>query len=170
MPLLNSAPAVGFDQPFEMLEACHERVHRSLGLLMRIEQHLQTNGPDLQAREAAGDVLRYFDLAAPHHHEDEERHVLPRLRSAGMTELADRLLADHQEMHANWIALRQGLLALRHHGTLPDTQQWADFVSKYQEHIALEEGIAYPAIGPQLSPDELCAIGAEMAARRQSLG
>ena len=30
MSLLTSSPAVGFDQPFEMLDACHERLERSL--------------------------------------------------------------------------------------------------------------------------------------------
>ena len=29
------APGTGFDQPFEMLEACHERVQRMLALLAR---------------------------------------------------------------------------------------------------------------------------------------
>ena len=28
---LVAAPAAGFEQPFDMLEACHERVHRMLG-------------------------------------------------------------------------------------------------------------------------------------------
>ena len=27
-----SSPAAGFDEPFAMLDACHERVRRSLGL------------------------------------------------------------------------------------------------------------------------------------------
>ena len=66
MKTLNSSPAVGFDQPFEMLEACHERVERSLGLLLRLAEHLVSHGADEQARDAARDVLRYFDLAAPH--------------------------------------------------------------------------------------------------------
>ena len=30
------APAVGFEQPFEMLLACHDRVRRSLALLGRL--------------------------------------------------------------------------------------------------------------------------------------
>lgn len=44
MNLLNSAPAVGFDQPYEMLEACHERVERSLNLLLRLGAHLRARG------------------------------------------------------------------------------------------------------------------------------
>lgn len=39
--------------------------------------------------------------AGPAHHEDEERHVLPRLRATGAQALADRLAADHAEMTAS---------------------------------------------------------------------
>ena len=31
-----NTPAVGFEQPFAMLEACHERVERTLTLLSRL--------------------------------------------------------------------------------------------------------------------------------------
>ena len=72
-PLLHSGPAVGFDEPFEMLEACHERVQRSLALLARLIAHVDAHGHDEKSRSAAHDVLRYFELAAPHHHEDEEQ-------------------------------------------------------------------------------------------------
>lgn len=166
MTLLNSAPAVGFDQPFELLQACHDRVHRTLGLLLRLGEHLQVVGPDQQARDAAADVMRYFDVAAPHHHQDEERHVLPRLRSAGLSEVADRLEADHQEMHLAWLDLRTGLEALHRLGESPDTGTWKSFVSTYQTHIELEEEVAYPTFGRRLSADELTAMGTEMAARR----
>ena len=72
-------PGAGFDQPFEMLDACHDRVRRSLDLLARLRSYLRDKGCDDSARQAARDVLRYFDMAAPLHHEDEERHVFPPL-------------------------------------------------------------------------------------------
>ena len=95
-----------------MLLACHERVQRSLDLLLRLQAHVATQGADGQARDAARDVLRYFDLAGPQHHADEERHVLPRLRTAGLGALADRLAADHAEMERQWRALRPALAGL----------------------------------------------------------
>lgn len=98
---LYAGPAVGFEQPFEMLLACHERVQRSLDLLLRLQAHVARHGADDEARDAARDVLRYFDIAGPHHHQDEEQHVLPRLRAAGQAALAQRLAADHTEMTAS---------------------------------------------------------------------
>lgn len=171
MSLLNNAPAVGFDQPYEMLEACHERVERSLSLLLRLADHLRKLGPDGQARAAAGDVLRYFDIAAPHHHEDEERHVLPRLRALGQTMLAERIAAEHVRMQAAYQAMRPGLLALRDEALLPDEAQlasWPGFAALYRAHIALEEGDAYPASRAQTSPEALATMGAEMAQRRRA--
>lgn len=170
MNLLHNPPAVGFDQPFEMLEACHERVGRSLALLLRLADHLAQQGADAQARDAARDVLRYFDMAAPLHHEDEERHVLPRLRAAGRDDLADRIAADHRDMHAAYQALRPGLVALRDDGALPDAGGWAGFAALYRRHIELEEGSAYPLALDGADAAALAAMGAEMAGRRQAPG
>lgn len=180
MSLLNSAPAVGFDQPYEMLEACHERVERSLRLLLRLAEHLRRQGVDAQARDAARDLLRYFDIAAPHHHEDEERHVLPRLRALGRAALADRIAAEHVQMDAAYQALRPALLALRDAGLRPDAAAlagWPGFAALYRAHIALEEGDAYPASRAATAADSaestdstdwLARMGAEMAARRRA--
>ena len=58
-----SAPGVGFEQPFAMLQACHERVLRTLALLARLRTHVLQHGVDDDARQAARDVQRYFDIA-----------------------------------------------------------------------------------------------------------
>ncbi|HEY1128621.1 MAG TPA: hemerythrin domain-containing protein [Roseateles sp.] len=168
-PLLHAGPAVGFDQPFDMLLACHERVQRSLDLLLRLQAHAATQGADAQARDAARDVLRYFDLAGPKHHEDEERHVLPRLRAAGRTALADRLAADHAEMGRQWAVLRTALEALRDgHGPGPDAAACQAYADLYAGHMAAEEGEAFPTAAHQLDPATLAAMGAEMASRRRA--
>lgn len=168
MTLLNSSPAVGFDQPYEMLGACHDRVERSLALLLRLADHLGKIGADAQARDAARDVLRYFDIAAPHHHEDEERHVVPRLRALGQAALAERLLQEHRDMHAAYQRLRPGLLALRDAAEVPDTAHWPAFAALYRAHIELEESRIYPVTRDGLSAAQLAAMGDEMAGRRRA--
>src|SRR3954469_13803016 len=97
--------AAGFEQPFEMLRACHERVERMLALLQRLREHMRTQGADEQARQAARDVMRYFDTAAPQHHLDEELHVFPALLALGdevVSQLVRRLQQDHVQMEAQW--------------------------------------------------------------------
>jgi hemerythrin-like domain-containing protein len=177
LPGLHAAPAAGFDDPFAMLEGCHERVARMLGLLGRLETHLREQGADVQARQAAADVLRYFDIAAPAHHEDEERHVLPELRADGRPEwlaLAARLHDEHERMSTAWGALRPALAALAE-GRWPDTgaaqqdeafDRWRAFAALYDGHIEAEHGVAFPAAAARLDAGRRAAMGAEMAARR----
>lgn len=103
------APAAGFDAPFELLAGCHDRVRRTLALLKRLTDRVERQGADAQAQAAARDVLRYFDIAAPAHHEDEERHVLPLLETSADPALAAavaRLRRDHEVIRAAWQVLR----------------------------------------------------------------
>jgi hemerythrin-like domain-containing protein len=165
------APAAGFDAPFEMLEACHERVERSLRLLERLGEHLQRNGADAQAQDAARDILRYFDIAAPHHHEDEERHVLPALRASGHAVVADRIAADHAVMHTAWQQLRVQLQAVQA-GAANDAASaevqahWREFAALYRRHLELENATAFPVARAALDAQRLRAMGQEMARRR----
>lgn len=167
------AAAVGFDTPFEMLEACHERVQRSLDLLQRLIDYLHTHACDDSARQAARDVLRYFDIAAPLHHEDEELHVFPLLLERGTAEVAAivRLLqGDHVRMETHWKAAR-GLLQALAQGEIEcwsaqDEAVLARFAQGYDAHIRSEEDVVYPAARALLAPDALQAMGQEMRLRR----
>jgi hemerythrin-like domain-containing protein len=167
---LHPGPSAGFDAPFEMLEACHQRVHRMLGLLDRLASHLAQHGADDSARRAARDVMRYFDIAGPAHHEDEERHILPRLHALGHAELAERLRAEHVAMASAWAAVRADLHHVAEGQTpaeVPALQQrWGDYAQLYADHVRAEEQIAYPVVRSALAPADEQAIGHEMASRR----
>jgi hemerythrin-like domain-containing protein len=173
MSSLLSTAAPGFEQPFEMLQACHERVQRMLALLGRLREHLPGHGCDASARDAARDVMRYFDVAAPHHHQDEESHVFPRLLAAGdpkTVAVVQRLQQEHVQMEARWQAARQVLAAIAagELSALAPEQEAAldDFAGIYGAHIEAEEGIAYPAAAALIDPPALQAMGEEMMRRR----
>jgi hemerythrin-like domain-containing protein len=166
-------PAAGYEQPFEMLEACHERVHRMLKLLARLREHLRGHGADQNARDAARDVMRYFDQAAPHHHRDEELHVFPALLAQGEPDavaLVRRLQRDHLEMEARWQDARRVLAAVQAgevQGLAPPDDAALDaFASLYDGHIEAEEGIVYPAAVDLLDEPAQRAMGEEMMRRR----
>jgi hemerythrin-like domain-containing protein len=159
----------------EMLVACHERVQRSLDLLDRLQQHVRASGCDAQARSAARDVLRYFDLAAPLHHQDEELHVFPALLSGpdvALRQLAGALIADHRRMETAWAAAREVLVAIAQDaaGTLrisaAQTTALSDFAALYDLHIEREEALAYPAALARLSATDLQRMSQDMMARR----
>ena len=168
-------PAVGFEQPYAMLQACHERVQRSLDLLSRLLDHVEQKGHDAQTRTAAADVLRYFDLAAPLHHADEETHVFPLLLAQGDAALratVQQLQAEHRQMEALWAALRPPLLRWREAGASerPDAATRAaaaDFRLLYAGHIRQEEGLVFPAARAAMDDATQASMGAEMQARRR---
>lgn len=167
--VLHAGPAVGFDQPFEMLAACHDRVRRSLDLMQRLHAHVQQHGLDAQARDAAADVLRYFDRAGPAHHEDEERHVLPRLRTAGQPELADRLHAEHAQMTQVWDLLRKPLVKwARGEPALMDTDLLLCYTTLHGCHLAIEEAEAFATARTGADAETLSLMGEEMARRRRN--
>ncbi len=172
----HSAPAAGFEEPFEMLATCHDRVERMLALQKKLQQHLLDKGCDEPARQAARDVMRYFDLAAPLHHQDEELHVFPPLLAgpdAVLRELVQRLMQDHRQMEAGWVAARRTLQAIADRpdaGCLrltPDQTAALDqFAALYRQHLDDENNIAYPAARQALLPGAVAAMSEDMMQRR----
>jgi hemerythrin-like domain-containing protein len=175
LPGLRS-PSVGFEAPFEMLSACHERVERMLNLLARLRDHVATNGCDAQAATAAADVMRYFDLAAPQHHLDEERHVFPAvlaLQNGRLDLLVYRLRQEHLDMEKLWSQVRQALALVTHldaQNTAPfsDAEQVSmdALTAIYKDHILAEEDLVYPEAKRSLGADQLAAMSRDMVRRR----
>ncbi len=173
--LAHPAPQAGFEAPFEMLQACHERVQRSLALMARLQQHLRDVGCDDNARQAARDVLRYFDVAAPLHHQDEELHVFPPLllgADTALRTLVRQLMQDHRDMEAAWQQARAVLQAIADDTTGTRTLDAAEtttldqFAALYGQHIVHEEGLAYPAAQAALTAAAVQAMAQDMMARR----
>lgn len=169
------AAGVGFEQPFEMLDACHERVERMLRLLGKLRDHVKTHGADQQARDAARDVMRYFDQAGPHHHEDEERHVFPPLlaqRDPAVLAVVIRLQQDHREMAAMWALVRAALSALVEAGdqwsgfSAEDQQRFDAYDALYRRHLIDENGVVYPAARAVIRGEALEAMSVDMMTRR----
>jgi hemerythrin-like domain-containing protein len=170
---LTAPRAAGFDQPFEMLHACHERAHRMLALLGRLAGHVQGHGSDEQARQAATDVMRYFDQAAPQHHRDEELHVFPPLLDRGdaaVAALVTRLLQEHLQMEAGWATLRPVLRRIAQGEVTQlagaEAAAFDAYAALYARHITAEEDLTYPAALGMLDADALAEMGRDMARRR----
>ena len=168
-PLRGAGAIPDFDHPLEMLAACHDRIEDRCELLHRLAAHLAAQGCDQQASQAAASILRYFDTAGAHHHEDEERDLFPALiaKDAGASSaLVAALLADHAAMREAWLQLRVSLLRIADGaGTLEPTEA-ARFTTLYRAHIAREEAELLPLAQRVLDGDTIEALGAAMARRR----
>jgi hemerythrin-like domain-containing protein len=170
------APAAGFEAPFDMLGACHERVERMLGLLAKLQHHVRVRGWDESVASAARDVMRYFDLAAPLHHEDEERHVFPALLTGddvALRQVVQGLQREHRQMETAWAQAREVLAGVAQQPPASwarfspeDTVSLASFARLYDRHLREEDGLVYPAAQAALAPEALQAMSADMMRRR----
>lgn len=169
---LTSTASPGFEEPFGMLEACHQRIERTVALLERLRAHLHGHGADEQARQAARDVIRYFDLAAPEHHRDEERHVFPLLLAAGDEPMAAKvreLMDEHRQMDQGWVAARQVLQRVADGAgqlTAPDEAALDAFVRLYARHLRTEDEQVYPPARAAMPASALAAMSQDMMRRR----
>ena len=166
--LLPHAPAL--DEPLEMLEACHERIEAQLKTLERLAAYLPDHGADVQARQAASAILRYFELAGPNHHEDEERDLFPLLaqRAPDSQPLLTEIAIEHITLEGMWSRLREQLLAVNAgEAQALDVHLSQAFVQRYRAHIDHEEHQLLPLAHQLLSADELEQIGGTMSARRR---
>ena len=167
------SPDAGFDQPIEMWLACHQRVRRFAALLQRLRVHLQSAGADEEAQMSAASIRRYFNEAAPRHHEDEEVDLFPLLRErcgsddGAVVEALDRVEGEHLEMAAIWRGLDAALARIGAGTDVAlDEDAVAQFAAMYDRHIDAEETVLLPALRSFLREADWTAIGHSMAARR----
>jgi hemerythrin-like domain-containing protein len=166
---------VGFDDPLEMLLACHRRIERQLETLERLQAHIREHGVDADASLAAQSVLRYFAKAAEHHHEDEEKDLFPLLQEripageekARFNALREGLESDHDAVREQWARLRKPLEAIA--DGLPRSLAAAEvreFAAAYRRHIAAEEAALDELFERWIDESDRSALGRSMRARR----
>ena len=166
-----AAPGDGFD----VLDVCHRQTIFTLGKLAALVSALQCRGPDPEARALAAEIVDFFSTTAHDHHEDEERHVFPRLLAGGKPEhvqAVQRLQQDHGWLEEDWRELSPHLDAVA------AGQSWYDldllregvdvFIALSHEHIALEESLIYPEARKQSHVSGRVEMGREMSARRRA--
>jgi hemerythrin-like domain-containing protein len=123
-----------------------------LAAFERLLTQLDQRGLDAQAQDSARIILDFFSGPGHQHHADEERHIFPLLVAAGDTEMivhVRRLQQDHGWIEQDWLELSPHVEAIASgyngydlgllRAALPI------FTELYNEHIALEESLVYPA-------------------------
>jgi hemerythrin-like domain-containing protein len=171
--LPSSARAPSFDDPLEMIQACHEKILRQCDTLRKLGPHLKEQGCDEAAQQAAQGILRYFDTAGMFHHQDEELDLFPALRDcvntdqAHLQKLLERLLTEHIVMMSSWNELRAVLVELAGGiDSLLNSELTDRFIVCHTAHIEIEESELIPLAAQILSPHQLESLGRRMAQRR----
>lgn len=164
-------PAPGFDDPLGLLRACHERILGHCDTLERLVPHLRRQGADQDAQLAAARILRYFQVGAPLHHEDEESDLFPVLRArsgfpAIQHPVLENLVAQHRELDKLWIQLEAALQIIS--GGVPADLPVQSYVALTRAHIAVEEREIFPLAERYLDAAALATLSQAMQARRQT--
>jgi hemerythrin-like domain-containing protein len=173
--VLRKEPSLAdFEHPLQMLEACHARIRMQCKALGSLASHVRKHGCDGRAQQDASNVMRYFDGAGRHHHEDEEQDLFPRMVGAAegrnaerVALLVDQLRREHREMAEKWLHLRKSLELIANDGNVVlDATEVGHFCAVYRDHIAIEEKEMMPLAILLLGAQDLAAIGEAMAVRR----
>ena len=164
-----------FDDGFDALDVCHRQTLLTLGKLAALITRLRRHGCDATARELAAEIVTHFSTTARQHHEDEERHVFPRLLASDdpdLVQAVQRLQQDHGWLEQDWRELSPRLDAVAAGHTWFDLDALQEaatvFIALSNDHIALEESCIYPQARARLRDAERREMGREMAARRRN--
>ena len=159
---------------FEVLDACHRQTVAMIVRLSNLVSGLDHGGPDREAREAAEEIIQFFSQTARQHHEDEERHVFPRLLGCDDPETVQavlRLQQDHHWMDVDWRELSPALAAIAAGQGGYDVGALREgveiFTALTHDHISLEESCIYPQARERFGSAELQQAAREMAERRR---
>jgi len=178
MPVQIGQTAASFTNPLALLNDCHRRIERFLGILLRIADRDWRTALSAEERSALETALDYFQDAAPNHTADEEESLFPRLVEHATTEypMALALIAELEAGHDDADSAHQDIDRLGRewlrNGTLPASDSarllrlLRDLESFYRRHIAAEDTELFPLAGRMLEPEELAEVGREMRARR----
>ncbi len=150
---------------------CHGRIRKFVELAAKVAGAAAS---DLEIAEACAAVERYFERALPHHIEDEELSVVPRLRGlrADIDEALRTMEAQHEvhrplvdELLAASGSVRQAPRHTAHRERLRVAA--ARLAVEFEPHLELEERVVFPAIRDFLGADVQAQIRSEQRARRE---
>jgi hemerythrin-like domain-containing protein len=166
------AAAAATRSAFGVLDECHRRTLAALDKLEAIVEHIDDD-VDAQTRMLAAEVVRHFSTTVREHHEDEERHVFPKLLATAETEQTIlRLQQDHHWLEEDWRELEPHLDAIARGQNWYDVAFVRDGVTVFsalaRDHIEIEETCLYPEARAHTGAVEAEAMGREMAARRRA--
>ena len=170
--LFQTAP--DFDQPIAVLKHCHDKIRKQLATMQKLLPHLAEFGADLDAKQGASAVLKYFDEAAPKHHADEEEDLLPMLQKVAIADdaqtlnrLLPEILEEHQQMDGLWNTLAAQLRQIASGSSAAlsatDVQQ---FATLYGAHMEKEEGHIAPMAKRIFNAEQMATLGRAMKQRR----
>lgn len=165
--------SISATQVFEFLDATHVTLGRHLQSLMGMADQFRDAALTTSQMSELKIICRFFDQDARQHHLDEELHIFPPLlqsKDGQLQHTVKQLQQDHGWLEENWLELQP----LIEQAMMGNSYIWEEldhalkvFHALYQDHMMLEERIAYPSAKAQAIKWDGEGIGREMASRRK---
>lgn len=164
-----------FERPLDLLISCHNKILHFSSALLKLSTALKQDGWSDSYAASAEQIRRYFNVAGPEHHLDEELHLFPaiialapELKQAQSSELLQRihqLIKEHVESDALWETLDRMLEERTENFAKLDTLA-SQFEEAMREHAEIENEIIFPYAKAHISDTEFKKMGADIAKRR----
>jgi hemerythrin-like domain-containing protein len=129
----------------EELQALSEDHHNALVIALRCRR-LAAGNFDVDRAKFWASVLEFYALQIVPHFEVEETYLLPALRALGETEMAERILDEHERLRA--------MIS----DAVPDDAALDSFGQLLDDHIRYEERIVFEATQDRMAPECLAEI------------
>ncbi len=166
---------VSFEAPIDLLLSCHEKILHFSSTLVELSTVLEKEGWSNELTTTSDQIRRYFNIASPEHHLDEEHHLFPAIialdpeltqpESIEILQLLNRLIKEHVESDAQWQSLNK-MLEEKTEDFEALKKLSLQFKNNMHEHAAIENEHIFPYAKAHISEKELKKIGLEIAERR----
>ncbi|MDX2503695.1 MAG: hemerythrin domain-containing protein [Gammaproteobacteria bacterium] len=167
--------SAAFERPLDLLSSCHEKILHFSSALLKLSTTLKCEGWSGNLVTSAEQISRYFNIAGPEHHKDEEMHLFPAIialdpeftkpETAELVQLINRLIKEHVESDVLWASLNSMLQE--------KTEDFANlyrlagqFEAEMRRHVIIENEQIFPFAKAHISATEFKKMGAAIAQRR----
>jgi pyridoxamine 5'-phosphate oxidase len=169
-----ASPFPESNDPLAVFTLCHKRIRKQCGNLEALAQDLTRFHVDNTARNRAAMIVRFFDVDAREHHEDEDMVFFPRLLAldidtsakAELGPLLDILSKDHNTLRDVWRSLRQSLLGIVDGKSASTNIDVTTFIALHQHHMHNEDSSVLPFARRHFDDDALEELRSAIMARR----
>lgn len=175
--LLNKVPkqkshGASFEDPLGLLTSCHDKIIHFSSTLYKLSTLLRQDGWSEELSTTAKNIRRYFNIAGPEHHLDEEQHLFPAIIAYDLKSehqeiitLINQMIKDHVESDALWEKI--DLLLSQQSNDFKQLEKLSEqFEKSMHEHAELENSIIFPFAKTHISEKEFKKMGKAIAERR----
>jgi pyridoxamine 5'-phosphate oxidase len=162
-------PVTDFSDGLMALKAYHEDFLTRGEQLLKLSFELEAKGMNEKNANQCMAVFCHYEHANHLHHQDEEQALFPLLvgKSALFDGMIERLMLDHEEIEAAWIALATQLKNPEAITDFAALKGLAFAFEKIQrEHLKREDEDFSPLVKAELSNEQRAEVGTKMAELR----